>query len=207
MSEADLADIAGRPVSRETSDKLEAYAAELIRWQRIKNLVSPADLAVLRTRHILDSLQLVALQTGPTWTDLGSGAGLPGLVVAIACPETEMHLVESNGRKCAFLRHIARTLAPNVVVREGRIEAQLSHLPEDVAQVSARALAPLDQLIRWSATLLRKGAIGVFPKGKDVESELTLARQSWRFETDLLPSRTDPNARIVRIHHFDGPRA
>ena len=63
------------------------------------------------------------------------------------------------------------------------------------------------ELIRWSATLLRKGAIGVFPKGKDVESELTLARQSWRFETDLLPSRTDPNARIVRIHHFDGPRA
>jgi 16S rRNA (guanine527-N7)-methyltransferase len=145
-------------VSRETREKLELLERELRRWQEIKNLVGPATLDRIWDRHIVDSLQLLDLAPeARTWLDLGSGAGFPGLVLAIAGAERglRVHLVESNSRKCAFLRHVVRL-----------------------------AGAP---------------AIGLFPKGRDAEIELTAARKRWTFAADILPSRTDSEARILRI--------
>jgi 16S rRNA (guanine527-N7)-methyltransferase len=200
----------GAHVSRETGDKLALLAAELRRWQAIKNLVSPATLDEVWSRHIADSLQLADLAPeARTWLDLGSGAGFPGLVIALAIagrPGAQVHLVESNGRKCAFLRHAARATGAPVKVHEARIEAVAAGFAGKVDVVTARALAPLPQLLAWSQELLKSGAVGVFPKGRDARAELTEAEKSWRFNAELLPSRTDSEARIVRVTAFEGPR-
>jgi 16S rRNA (guanine527-N7)-methyltransferase len=192
-------------VSRETSAKLDLLVAELLRWQRIKNLVGPATLAEVWTRHIADSLQLVDLAPGAKrWVDLGSGAGFPGLVIAIAGAErgVEVHLVESNARKCAFLRHVARLSGAPATVHEARIEDVIASFRGQAEVVSARALAPLGTLLAWTEPLLTTGTIGLFPKGRDVSAELTLAAKSWRFDTEMVPSRTDSEARILRITHL-----
>jgi 16S rRNA (guanine527-N7)-methyltransferase len=200
----------GAHVSRETGNKLALLAAELRRWQAIKNLVSPATLDEVWSRHIADSLQLADLAPeARTWLDLGSGAGFPGLVIALAIagrPGAQVHLVESNGRKCAFLRHAARATGAPVKVHEARIEAVAAGFAGKVDVVTARALAPLPQLLAWSQELLKSGAVGVFPKGRDARAELTEAEKSWRFNAELLPSRTDSEARIVRVTAFEGPR-
>lgn len=190
-------------VSRETGLKLEQLAEELVRWQSVKNLVGPATLPELWTRHVADSLQLLRYCPEPgAWLDLGSGGGFPGLVIAIQRTERGLgptHLVEANQRKCAFLLHCARIMALDVKVHPLRIEA-LDHAKfGDVVAVSARALAPLAQLIAWSSPLLRNGATGIFPKGQDVELELKEAATSWDFAATLHPSITDPSARIVMI--------
>jgi 16S rRNA (guanine527-N7)-methyltransferase len=208
---ADRAEAAVRAhVSRETGDKLALLAAELRRWQAIKNLVSPATLDEVWSRHIADSLQLADVAAeARTWLDLGSGAGFPGLVIALAIavrPGAQVHLVESNGRKCAFLRHAARATGAPVKVHEARIEAVAAGFAGKVDVVTARALAPLPQLLAWSQELLKSGAVGVFPKGRDARAELTEAEKSWRFNAELLPSRTDSEARIVRVTAFEGPR-
>jgi 16S rRNA (guanine527-N7)-methyltransferase len=199
--------LALRPVSRETAARLDVFAAELTRWQAVKNLVGRGTLDQIWTRHIADSLQLLDLAGGHRWADLGSGAGLPGLVLGIAAlderPDMHVDLVESNARKCAFLRHMARLTGAPVTVHQGRLEAVLGRLPHaDV--VTARALAPLSDLIRWSEELLKTGTVGLFPKGRDADVELTEARKSWRFEADVIPSRTDSEARIVRIRSLHG---
>ena len=185
-------------------------AAELRRWQAIKNLVSPSTIEDVWPRHIADSLQLVDLTPDAcTWVDLGSGAGFPGLVIAIATaerPRSHVHLIESNGRKCAFLRHAARATAAPVTVHNARIEAIAPGLAGTVDVVTARALAPLSKLLAWSQELLKSGALGLFPKGREVAAELTEAEKSWRFKAELLPSRTDSEARIVRVTSFEGPR-
>ena len=197
-------------VSRETGDKLALLAAELRRWQAIKNLVSPSTLDEVWSRHIADSLQLAELAPeGRTWVDLGSGAGFPGLVVALAIagrPAAHVHLVESNGRKCAFLRHVARRTSAPVTVHEARVEAVAAGFAGKADVVTARALASLSQLLGWSQELLKSGAVGLFPKGRDAPAELTEAEKSWRFNAELLPSRTDSEARIVRVTSFEGPR-
>src|SRR5437868_5041056 len=162
-------------VSRETLRRLDLLVAELTRWQRIKNLVGPRTLPEVWLRHIADSLQLAAiLPEARRWADLGSGAGFPGLVVAAALagtPGAEVHLVESNARKCAFLRHAALAMAAPATVHEGRIEKIVPALPP-VDVVTARALAPLGQLLAWSEDLLKTAAVGLFPKGREVEAEL-----------------------------------
>lgn len=191
-------------VPRETLAGLERYVEELRRWQRIKNLIGPGTLDQIWDRHIADSLQLLDLAPpgAVTWVDLGSGAGLPGLPLAIAGrhrPGFHVHLVESNGRKCAFLRHAARTCEAPVTVHEGRIEAVLPSLVGRVDVVTARALAPLADLLAWTAPVLKSGITGLFPKGREAEAELTEARKSWTFEAELVPSRTDAAARIVRV--------
>lgn len=187
-------------VSRETLDRLETYVDELRRWQRIKNLVGPGTLDQVWTRHVADSLQLLDLAPGAgRWLDLGSGAGLPGLPIAVAGRGVHVHLVESNARKCAFLRHAARACAAPVTVHEGRIEALIDGFAGRVDVVTARALAPLTQLIDWTLPLLKTGTTALFPKGREVDAELTEARKSWTFEGDLTPSRTDPASRIVRL--------
>jgi len=192
-------------VSRETSAKLDLLVSELLRWQRIKNLVGPATLADVWTRHIADSLQLMDLAPdAKAWVDLGSGAGFPGLVIAIAGAERglEVHLVESNARKCAFLRHVARLSRAPAKVHEARIEDVIGSFQGRAEVVSARALAPLSTLLAWTEPLLKTGAIGLFPKGRDVSAELTPAAKSWRFDLEMVPSRTDSEARILRITHL-----
>jgi 16S rRNA (guanine527-N7)-methyltransferase len=192
-------------VSRETSAKLDVLATELARWQSVKNLVGPATLAEVWTRHIADSLQLLDLApTARSWLDLGSGAGFPGLVLAIAGAERslEVHLVESNSRKCAFLRTIARLTGTAARVHEGRLETTVGTFAGLADVVSARALAPLPTLLAWTEPLLKTGTIGLFPKGRDAAAELTLAGKSWRFDAEMLPSRTESEARIIRITHL-----
>ena len=189
-------------VSRETRDRFKLLETELRRWQAIKNLVGPGTLDDIWNRHIVDSLQLLdAASDAKTWLDLGSGAGFPGLVVAIAGLERGLavDLVESNSRKCAFLRHVARLTGANATIHESRLEAVIPQFVGRTQVVSARALASLADLLRWTEPLLKTGTIGLFPKGRDVEAELTEAAQSWKFETEVLPSQTDSQARIFRI--------
>jgi 16S rRNA (guanine527-N7)-methyltransferase len=189
-------------VSRETFEKLELLERELRRWQAIKNLVGPATLDRIWDRHIVDSLQLLDLAPDArTWLDLGSGAGFPGLVLAIAGAERglDVHLVESNSRKCAFLRHIARLTGAPAKVHEARLETLVPDFVGKADVVSARALASLAMLLDWTEPLLKAGTIGLFPKGRDAEIELTEARKKWTFEAEILPSLTDPEARILRI--------
>jgi len=189
-------------VSRETKEKLELLERELRRWQAIKNLVGPATLDRIWDRHIVDSLQLLDLAPeAKLWLDLGSGAGFPGLVLAIAGAERglKVHLVESNSRKCAFLRHIARLAEVPATVHEARLETVIPDFVGKADVVSARALASLTMLLEWTEPMLKTGTIGLFPKGRDAESELTEARKRWTFEADILPSCTDSDARILRI--------
>jgi 16S rRNA (guanine527-N7)-methyltransferase len=189
-------------VSRETFEKLELLERELRRWQAIKNLVGPATLDRIWDRHIVDSLQLLDLAPDArTWLDLGSGAGFPGLVLAIAGAERglHVHLVESNSRKCAFLRHIARLTGAPAKVHEARLETLVPDFVGKADVVSARALASLTMLLDWTEPLLKAGTMGLFPKGRDAEIELTEARKKWTFEAEILPSLTDPEARILRI--------
>ncbi|HZH11393.1 MAG TPA: 16S rRNA (guanine(527)-N(7))-methyltransferase RsmG [Microvirga sp.] len=189
-------------VSRETQEKLELLERELRRWQAIKNLVGPATLEHIWDRHIVDSLQLLDLAPNArTWVDLGSGAGFPGLVLAIAgqARGLQMHLVESNSRKCSFLRHVARLTGASVTVHATRLETVIPGFVGKADVVSARALASLTQLLEWTEPMLKAGTIGLFPKGRDAESELTEARKRWTFEADILPSCTDSEARILRI--------
>lgn len=187
-------------VSRETSEKLDLYVAQLRRWQSIKNLVGPATLNDVWTRHVADALQLLELAPDArSWLDLGSGAGIPGLILAIAGPRgISVDLVESNARKCAFLTETARLTGAPARVHNARIEAVIeAHRGIDI--VCARALAPLDQLLAWTAPLLKSGTTALFPKGREVESELTQAAARWTFTATLHPSRTDSSARIVRV--------
>ena len=201
--------LAGFDVSRETSAKLGVLAAELQRWQAVKNLVGPATLTDVWTRHIADSLQLLQhAGTARTWLDLGSGAGFPGLVVAIGGEGRGMtvDLVESNARKCAFLRHVVRLTGAAAGVHQTRLETVIPSFVGKVDVVSARALAPLGDLLAWTEPLLTTGTTGLFPKGRDAAAELTEAEKLWRFDVAILPSRTAPEARILRIAHLESRR-
>ncbi len=200
--------IAGLNVSRETHEKLSLLERELRRWQAIKNLVGPATLDQIWERHIADSLQLLDLAPeARTWLDLGSGAGFPGLVLAIAGFDRglKVDLVESNSRKCAFLRHIVRLTGARATIHEARLESVIPSFVGKADVVSARALASLTKLLEWTEPLLKAGTTGLFPKGRDAEIELTEARESWTFGLEILPSRTDSEARILRITSIESP--
>lgn len=194
-------------VSRETAERLTIFAAELTRWQKALNLVSPSSLPHLWTRHIDDSLQLAELAPDArSWLDLGSGGGLPGLIVAAVKPDMRVALLESDTRKCAFLRSTAKRMGLDVDVQQARIEAYAPEAPLRPQIVSARALAALPQLLAYAQPFLLRGAVGLFPKGRNVARELTEAQESWIFDVDIVPSRTDPEGRILRIRDFAGPR-
>ncbi|CAH1679124.1 Ribosomal RNA small subunit methyltransferase G [Hyphomicrobiales bacterium] len=190
-------------VSRETEAQLGAYVRELQRWQSIKNLVGPGTLEDIWGRHIADSAQLLRLRPNARrWLDLGSGAGLPGLIIAILLSEaegSEVHLVESNSRKCAFLRAAIRATGAPAKVHEGRIEDIANQFVGRVDVVTARALAPVVRLMPMVKDLLRTGSIGIFPKGQDLDAELTEATKSWRITADIAPSLTDPEAGILIV--------
>lgn len=198
--------IAGR-VSRETADRLEIFAAELRRWQRALNLVSPASLPDLWSRHVDDSLQLAELAPAAMrWLDLGSGGGLPGLIVAAVEPRRHVTMIESDSRKSAFLRSTAHKMGLEVTVLTVRIEGAVDRVCPPQKVVSARALAPLTRLLAYAQPFLAAGATGLFPKGRNAAHELTEAKESWIFEADIVPSRTDPEGRILRVRDFVGPR-
>jgi 16S rRNA (guanine527-N7)-methyltransferase len=193
-------------VSRETLARLEIYAALLRRWQGAINLVARATLPDLWRRHMLDSAQLCALapEGARVWLDLGSGAGFPGLVVAALWadrPDFAVHLVESDRRKCAFLRSAAAEMGLPAIVHACRIEAApVPAPPADV--ISARALAPLDRLLGYAARFAGADTRLLLPKGRDVHQELQAAARHWRFRADVRPSRSDAGGGIVVIDGF-----
>jgi 16S rRNA (guanine527-N7)-methyltransferase len=191
------------PVSRETLARLDRFVATLLTWQRRINLIAPATVPEIWTRHIADSLQLLALApTARLWLDLGSGGGFPGIVIACALaetPGTQVHLIESNGKKAAFLREAVRVTGAPVIVHQARIEQMGTTLDESVEVVTARALAPLNELLALAEPWLKTGAQALFAKGQDVGAELTEASRYWNIEAVLVPSKTDPNARILKV--------
>ena len=200
---ARAAALVGSNVSRETWSRLDGLVALLLKWQNTTNLVAPSTLAEIWTRHVADSAQLFTIAPDArAWVDLGSGGGFPGLVIACVIadhPGAKIHLVESNQKKSAFLREAARTLSVPAIVHARRIEDFASRPMPSVEVVTARALAPLDRLLGYAAPLLKTGAIGLFPKGRDAEAELTAASKSWTMDAQLVPSVTDPQARIVVV--------
>jgi 16S rRNA (guanine527-N7)-methyltransferase len=195
------------PVSRETLARLDLFVATLLDWRRRLNLIAPSTVPKLWTRHVADSLQLLALAPqARVWADLGSGAGFPGLVLACALadtPATCVHLVESNGKKAAFLREAVRVTGAPAVVHAARIEDFAKKAPEAIQIVTARALAPLRGLLAAAYPLLKRDAEGLFPKGQDVDAELTEAAKCWTIQASLATSRTDPKARIVVVRGLE----
>ncbi len=176
---------------------LEAYVALLLRWNRTINLISRGDETQIWDRHIADSLALAALLPSEFShaIDIGSGGGLPGVVLAITT-RRPFHLVESDQRKSAFLREVARELSLPIRVHATRIEA--AKLPS-APVITARAVAPLATLLAWATPHLALGGICLFPKGRTADDELTAARLEWHMTVVSTPSQTDPSAQILRI--------
>lgn len=191
-------------VSRETMDRLVAYEALLLKWQKSINLVSSATLTHLWARHMWDSAQLVALapETALRWLDIGSGAGFPGLVVAAMLRERvgfRMDLIESDQRKGIFMREAARLMDIPAVVHSVRVE---DWMPEEGALpdiISARALAPLGQILRWTSPFWGKTTIGLFPKGQTGKEELTQTRKDWIFEAEAIASQSDSSGTVLKL--------
>ena len=238
-------------VSSRTLARLEGYERLLRQWQGAVNLVAPSTLAAIWHRHFADSAQLVSLApAAQTWVDLGSGAGFPGMVVAIvladradalaaspqgggetgasaitgaplaaggrgvtptlaaaATARPRVRLVESDSRKAAFLRTLARQSGIAVDILSTRIESpatQSKLQPADV--VTARALAPLDKLLGLAAPCFSSRSVGLFLKGREAAREVEAARKMWTFDSELIPSRTDAMAHIVRVSRFEPNR-
>ena len=185
----------------ETIERLAAYRDLLLSWNARINLISGNTVADVDERHIADCAQLRPFlpERGPV-ADLGSGAGLPGLVLAILQPEREIHLIESDKRKAAFLvEAIARLKLPLVSVHACRAED--AKLPP-LSSITARAFAPLPSLLPYAATFLAAGGVALFPKGKSAEKELTDAAQDWHFILERFPSATNPEATILRLSNI-----
>jgi 16S rRNA (guanine527-N7)-methyltransferase len=184
------------PVSRETEEKLRTYLRLLMEWSRRINLVAAAPEEVLWQRHVMDSWQLLPLLPPGPLADLGSGGGLPGIILAIGRADA-VHLIESDKRKAAFLREAARVLGlKHVHVHPDRVEAvRIPYL----AAVTARALAPMVDLLPHAAKLLAPRGVAVFPKGRNAEAELTAAAPHWFMQTERFASRTDPESTIFRL--------
>ena len=192
-------------VSRETMERLEAYVALLTKWQGAVNLIGARSLADVWFRHMLDSAQLIDMAPvdARVWVDVGSGAGFPGLVLAIL-GAGDVFLVERNSKKCAFLREAIRVTSAAAEVVENRVEDlwESGHVerpfpPPDV--ITARAVAPLEQLLSLIAPLCNPQTVCLFAKGQDVARELTAAPKYPNMHVDKLPSRTAPGAAILRI--------
>jgi 16S rRNA (guanine527-N7)-methyltransferase len=195
------------PVSRETEARLDRYADLLREWQAKTNLVASSTLPNLWTRHIADSLQLLTLApTAKTWADLGSGGGFPGIVLACALaetPDTMVHLVERDAKKAAFLREALRVTNSRGMVHLADIGDSVDRITGPVDCVTARAVAPLHQLIGFAEPLVRRGAKALFLKGQDVEAELTEATKYWNITPHLHPSRTGGQGWIVELDQIE----
>jgi 16S rRNA (guanine527-N7)-methyltransferase len=197
---------APRPVDADLEARLKVFEQVLLKWQPKMNLVAPSTLKSIRIRHIEDSLQVADIvPRAISWIDLGSGGGFPGIVTALRLrgePGAMVHLVESDHRKCAFLREVSRETQAPVEVHRGRIEDVLPTLPV-VDAISVRALASLSILVEMTAERLESGALGVFLKGQDVAAELTEMPMYSSLSIRLVASRTDPLGRIVLLGRTD----
>ncbi|TNJ45529.1 16S rRNA (guanine(527)-N(7))-methyltransferase RsmG [Phaeobacter sp. B1627] len=188
-------------VSRETMEKLDIFVENLRKWNPRINLVSKRSMEDLWTRHVLDSVQVYhAAPSTDTWMDIGSGGGFPGLICAILAADTakatHVTLVESDQRKCAFLRAAARECEVSVTVKSERVEALE---PAGAGVLSARALADLAHLFTFAERHLAVGGTSMFPKGVTWKKEVDRARQQWRFDYEAIKSLTEPEAVILKI--------
>lgn len=183
-------------VSRETRDRIAAYADLLLRWNRRINLIGRGSEAEIWRRHILDSAQLLPLipEAARRIADAGSGAGLPGLILSILNSAASFALIEPNQHKAAFLRETIRATQSTATVHNSRVE-EVDLAAQDV--VVARALAPLDRLLEMVQKLVSIHTVCIFPKGATAERELTEARKRWKMQVRQVPSRTDPAGRIL----------
>jgi 16S rRNA (guanine527-N7)-methyltransferase len=189
-------------VSRETIAKLLAYEALLRQWQRTINLVAPSTLDHIWSRHFADSAQLLALAPAGAqhWLDLGSGAGFPGLVLALLLAErggASITLIESDQRKAAFLREVARKTGVPVDILCERIEKSATQTKLDV--ITARGLAPLPRLLDLAAPYFSDDSVGLFLKGREAQAELDAASKRWNFSVASHPSLTDGEGRVVEV--------
>lgn len=189
------------PVSRETTERLEIFRDLLLKWQKAVNLVSPATLPDLWNRHFVDSLQLGPLlpPMARTLFDFGSGAGFPGLVLAILRPDLSVHLVESDQKKCSFLATVSRETQCPVTIHNCRIEALQASAVPDV--ITARALADLGLLLAYAApwAIRNPGLVLLLPKGERYRTELKNSGPECFTQCEEFPSITDEKARILRI--------
>ena len=188
-------------VSRETLEKLKAFEALVQKWTQQINLISKSSYADVWTRHIEDSAQLVGMVSAPAkWVDLGSGGGFPGLVVAILLnglgARTRTTLIESDGRKSAFLRVAARELDLQVSVNANRIEKVD---PLGAGVVSARALAPLEDLMPHVSRHIGQGGVALLMKGESWQNELSIAQEKWSFSCEAFESQSNPKAAVLKI--------
>ena len=184
-------------VSRETLRRLTVYLDLLQRWQRAINLVGPGSLADPWRRHVLDSAQLTAHLPAETTNliDLGSGAGFPGMVLALLGVRG-VHLIEADRRKAQFLREVARVTGARATIHAERIE-QMQGWPANV--VTARALAPLPRLLELADRFVVSDSVCLFLKGKTVERELTIARVSWHMGSETFPSLSEPLGTVLKL--------
>jgi 16S rRNA (guanine527-N7)-methyltransferase len=184
-------------VSRETLERLEAYAALLVRWNSKINLIGRSTVPEVWWRHMLDSAQLLPLVPPGTTTlvDLGAGAGFPGLVLA-ALGVPRVHLIEADQRKAAFLQEAARTVGVSVTIYPTRIDRVP---PFEADCITARALAPVPELLDLAAPFSSHRTVHLYLKGQNVEGELTQTHKIWTMRVERFPSRTDPAASILRL--------
>jgi 16S rRNA (guanine527-N7)-methyltransferase len=191
-------------VSRETLARLKAYADMLADWNERHNLVARSTLPDLWQRHFWDSAQLAPLipETAKTLADLGSGAGFPGLVLAALRPDLAVTLHEATTKKCTFLQAAADRMGLHVAIENARME-DLPPRPFDV--VTARACAPLPQLLEHAHRFMSPNTVCLFLKGQNVGSELTEAAKYWNIKVSQVPSQTDPSGAIVTVREL-GPR-
>jgi 16S rRNA (guanine527-N7)-methyltransferase len=190
-------------VSRETSERLTRFVALLLERQKAMNLIASSTIRMVWTRHVADSLQLLALAPDARrWVDLGSGAGFPGLVIACALADTpgaHIHLIESVGKKAAFLRDAIQDISLPATVHHARIEEIAPDLAAKTEIVTARAVAPLKELLTMINPFLEKGAKALLLKGQDVDAELTQAAKYWTIHYTAVPSETNPAGRILVV--------
>lgn len=191
------------PVSRETLARLERFVEALMLGTERQNLIGPSTIPTIWTRHVADSLQLLDLApNAKVWVDFGAGAGFPGIPIACALAGQEgaaVHLVESVGKKANFLREAVQATGVPAAVHQVRAENFAAEHGDSVDVVTARALAPLKVLCDLAFPLIQRGAIGLFPKGQDVDAELTEATKYWNIEATKAPSKTSPDGSIMIV--------
>lgn len=195
-TEVSLAD-----VSRETSDRLQIHADLLTKWNSAINLVARSTISDIWNRHILDSMQLFRHgAAGRTWVDVGSGAGFPGMIIAIlareSAPGLSVTLIEPDQRKVAFLNEVARLTGTEVCIIGERIET-IAPLQTDI--LSARGLAPLDRLLCYTSRHIVPDGVAIFPKGARFQEEIAVARKSWDFDCEVYQSLTNARAVVLKI--------
>jgi 16S rRNA (guanine527-N7)-methyltransferase len=191
------------PVSRETEDRLAVFVDLLLRWRKATNLIAESTVPFVWTRHIADSAQLPPLSEGATrWLDMGSGAGFPGLVIAIllaGAPGAAVHCIDSDQRRCAFLREAARATGAPAVVHPVRIESLDLNGVGPVDCVTARAFAPLLKTLEFAKPWLERGALGLFPRGRSALKDLEQDPPPSYYHIRVIRSVVDADAAILKV--------